>query len=61
MIGATFSSMCFFTASNSGCASFDMARLLSSGSRSGRTAAAGFILVVTFIGVSSVFAEETLD
>jgi hypothetical protein len=38
-----------------------MARLLSSGSRSGRTAAAGFIFVVTFIGVSSVFAEETLD
>jgi hypothetical protein len=60
-IGATLSSMCFFTASNRGCASFDMARLLSSGSRSGRGGAAAFILVWTFIGVSSVFGGETLE
>jgi hypothetical protein len=34
---------------------------LRSGSRSGRTAAAGFIFVVTFMGSPRSWAEETLD
>src|SRR5277367_4660044 len=38
-----------------------MARLLSSGSRSGRGGAAAFILVWTFIGGLLIFAGETLE
>src|SRR5262245_33534565 len=50
--------MCFLTASNSGCASFDIARLLSSASRSGRMG----VTVAAFwlIGLSSLRAGLTL-